>query len=145
MAEKRNEALQTASGVFGVSRTPTDHDLREILERARAERHALGELIFDDQLRMLDSMILALRNKALSPDLADVADLDAMKELRAVLDQRARLLNLYPGNQQAPQAPVVNNYILNFGSGGVEPIEPYVESHAERVDTDSDSATSDKE
>lgn len=140
LALQHQPAAQIAEQ-FGISRQTVDRDLRETLERIAEERHALGDLVYDDHLRLLDTMIMALRNKALSPDMSSVTDLEALKELRATLDNRAKLLNLYPVSQQTNTAPIVNNYIMTFAGGGNAPslspsVGEYVDGHAERVDID---------
>lgn len=107
---------------FGISRATVSRDLRDTLEEVRAQRLAMGELVYEDHLRLIDSCIAALQ-KTVFNNAGKIVNLDGLKELRGWLDQRARLLNLYPSGAPVSET-TTNNYFLNIGSASSPAVLP---------------------
>ena len=92
---------------FGVSRRTVDRDFVEILEDYHQQRSALAAHVFDDHLREVEHNIRTLQARA-------SLDLETMRELRAWMQERAKLLGLYPNEAHTDNRVTVQQFYLSF-------------------------------
>lgn len=79
---------------MGVSVAQVDEDYRTGLQEARQRRMALSDVLLDDQLLRLDRVAQAMEGPMAG------GDPKAAAQVLEALDQRARLLNLYPAPEK---------------------------------------------
>lgn len=124
---------------FGVSLSLVQHDLKKSLTRWQQSRLAMAALVFDDHLLALDTLIAQLADRLFIlnglGEPTTTLNLDVVKEYRACLQERAKLLDLYPKHEPQPNGPVINNYTLNFGNAPLPAADraDVIDGHAQPV------------
>lgn len=125
---EQGHTLASIARKLGVSKMTISRDYHAILGELAAERKTYGDAILQDQLQRLERLIDHYE------PLYEVDPKAASIYLKA-LDQRARLLDLYP-KQEVQATQTTNNYVLVFdGGAGTHEDEPVgvVDSTARRL------------
>lgn len=110
------DSVRVAAQALGVSYQRAMSLYEEVLRTLADYRARLGELVLEDQLQRVEKVLTRLEPKV------DQGGIGASEAYLKALDQRARLLNLYPTGQTGDRGAV--NIQVNFN--GIEPEEAQV-------------------
>jgi hypothetical protein len=106
-------SVQAAAKTLGIERKRALGLYEEVLQSLSEYRARLGALVMEDQLQRIEMVLVNLEGKVVG------GSVGASEVYLKALDQRARLLDLYPNGQAANGNAV--NIQVNFNGVGDEP------------------------